>query len=166
VRFPRDATGVTLVRDQNATGDYILVKSSSESDLPGGCIASDGTRLNCANVGYGVGGIRKIWIANAIWQIAAHEFGHSLGMKHEQQRDDRASYVEETSGKTMADCLGSRDTGTLRSAYNYRSIMHYVLSDFPSGCSLNWFYGTPHSSWGNHTGLKQSDIDDLAAVYR
>ena len=78
--------------------------------------------------------------------IIAHELGHALGVKHEQSRTDRNTYVTINFGNISSTC-GSNGTSDctsnfnidnntgpwLYSPYDYDSVMHYGPTAFSTG---------------------------------
>lgn len=66
-----------------------------------------------------------------------HEFGHALGMQHEQSRSDRDSFVEilqENIKPAELHNFARRDTVNY-TPYDYYSIMHYGVCTFAANCS-------------------------------
>jgi Astacin (Peptidase family M12A) len=104
-----------------------------------------------------------------------HEFGHALGLWHEQSRPDRDQYVTILSGNIQDDkehnfeLKDDPDVARANGPYDFDSIMHYPLDAFsknkqptiavknPSGVNVNKI--------GLHTELSPGDILALADLY-
>ena len=61
--------------------------------------------------------------------VAAHEFGHVLGLLHEHQRYDRDQYIDILTADIPAEQLGAYERAPaesfMQSEYDFNSIMHY-----------------------------------------
>ena len=99
-----------------------------------------------------------------------HEMGHTIGLLHEHQRPDRASYI--TLNLANADLpnvpgnftLFSYDSQTL-GLYDYASVMHYGAFDF-SKAGLPVLESIPAGiPLSNNTGYSVGDIDTIERLY-
>lgn len=89
---------------------------------------------------------------------ALHELGHALGLKHEQQRPDRAKHVIISKHLALSQpIVSSIDT---RSAYDYHSIMHYNTQ---SGIQTRDHRN--QSFIGQRQRLSDGDIAELKRLY-
>ncbi len=83
-----------------------------------------------AQVGFR-GGEQKIWLADSSIERCSessitHEFGHALGLKHEQQRSDRDLFVSVHLPFVETNRLADYAKGSYAfGPYNYISLMHY-----------------------------------------
>jgi len=110
-----------------------------------------------------------------------HEIGHALGMAHEQSRPDRDEYVSIDFGNTAEDAQFkiSKNGDTAR-PYDILSLMHYGVGDFatdktkpvitvkPKGYEKYTSNPAEYSKYeiGSRIGLSQSDVDQLADMYK
>ncbi|KAJ9461173.1 Zinc metalloproteinase nas-39 [Diplonema papillatum] len=127
---------------------------------------SDGTGCN-SPLGLRPDGVNRInlrfdcGLGNAI-----HEIAHSLGLHHEQSRNDRDSYVAVDYGQVKQgythnfDKTGAygRDVGP----YDYASIMHYNPASFTIGSSPSIV--SPRQI-GQRDGLSEGDIAAIHFLY-
>jgi hypothetical protein len=99
-----------------------------------------------------------------------HEMGHTIGLLHEHQRPDRASYI--TLNLANADLplvpgdftLFTYDTQTM-GLYDYASVMHYASFDF-SKAGLPVLESIPAGiPLSNNTGYSAGDIDQVERLY-
>ena len=94
-----------------------------------------------------------------------HEIGHTVGLWHEHQREDRDEYLmvfDENLDKEHADQLWAEHPGT--GPYDYASTMHYS----PKGFSSSGAYvleTIPPGMAIPSAGLSQGDIDGVARLY-
>ncbi len=117
---------------QQGDSDWLLIQSANNNSS---WVGPQGTGAQTVNI--------TSWGSRA---IIAHEFGHALGIVHEQSRNDRDPYVtivtaniSSTCGSNgTADCSGNftKDSGTalyLYGPYDYDSVMHYGPASFSTG---------------------------------
>lgn len=104
------------------------------------------TGIGCGQSAVGMqGGVQDLVID--CWNESSttlHELGHALGMIHEQQRADRASYisvqdqgVERYCGEGTWIANFGIEGSVERSAYDFASIMHYASFDDGDGPGYN-----------------------------
>eukprot|EP01064_Diplonema_japonicum_P009321 TRINITY_DN167_c0_g1_i6.p1 TRINITY_DN167_c0_g1~~TRINITY_DN167_c0_g1_i6.p1 ORF type:complete len:1430 (+),score=464.76 TRINITY_DN167_c0_g1_i6:115-4290(+) len=95
-----------------------------------------------------------------------HELGHSLGLMHEQTRNDRDSYVFVDTAEIKPSELGqfSKTGAAGRSigAYDYGSIMHYGAFYFATGSSPSIVAPAPI---GQQVRLSAGDVDTIDFMY-
>jgi hypothetical protein len=113
--------------------------------------------------------------------IAMHEMGHTLGMAHEQARPDRDQFVKVHLDNTIQDEQFTINPGAdTKRPYDVLSLMHYGAGDFATDTSKPVIevkaagyakYTTDPSEYhkykiGNRVGLSQTDVDQLADMYK
>ena len=116
-------TNLRFVKRQPAQKDFVEVRNHSAE-----CRSSVGRKggkqtIGCAPFGFGVDAL-------------IHEFCHAVGMIHEHQRSDRNNFVQIikaniSAGKEHNFTINNRSRN--RTAYDYKSIMHYHSSAFSRG---------------------------------
>lgn len=112
---------VTAIRfvPRTSQGDYVRFKNST------GCSATVGHEGGAQNVNLAFG-CRNEW-------IIVHEMLHMLGLKHEQTRHDRNSFVQIQWDNILGDKKHNFETDDLAydyGPYDFDSLMHYGTFDF------------------------------------
>ncbi|MCC6659819.1 MAG: hypothetical protein IT437_02920 [Phycisphaerales bacterium] len=127
------------------------------------------SNVNSSCVGYG-GGFCTVNIAE--WYLKGtiiHEFGHSLGLHHEQKRTDRDQYVQVNMANTCNAGNNYTIAGTAFGPYDFESIMHYsrygwtrdggpVMTVLPAYAEWKYYCGDGDS-------LSNGDIWVLSEMY-
>ncbi|MCP3097558.1 M12 family metallopeptidase [Myxococcus sp. K15C18031901] len=98
-----------------------------------------------------------------------HEIGHTLGLWHEQSREDRNNFVtilfanveEGREHNFNQHILDGDDLGT----YDYNSMMHYGTHAFSANGQPTIQVLTPGVTIGQRTGLSSGDIDATHDLY-
>jgi hypothetical protein len=120
-----EGTAIRLVESTTA-GNRILV-------------SDDPDNIGCGTSFLGmVGGVQDLKISCWDNRTIVHEFGHALGASHEHQRADRGGFVTLNDRDGLQGAypgvwnanFGSRPGGSVNSAYDYASVMHYSSSGF------------------------------------
>lgn len=72
---------------------------------------------------------QNIWVGrNCGKEVILHELGHCIGLYHEHSRTDRDNFVTIHKENIRDDCIQDFnivDTGSIKTEYDYASIMHY-----------------------------------------
>ncbi|KAJ9460827.1 hypothetical protein DIPPA_63054, partial [Diplonema papillatum] len=146
-------TCIRFTECTSCSAPYIkFISDASSCNSPVGKIGSVPNQINLA-AACGTGAI-------------IHEIGHSLGLGHEQARNDRDEFVyvdftqvqtgmSQNFDKTGAD---GRDIGP----YDYGSIMHYGASGFTIGNKPTIIAPVPI---GQRTGLSDGDVEAIQFMY-
>ncbi len=114
---------------------YSIVRFHARTSEAGYILFQDPNDGSCkANVGYS-DSVRNVWLDDACGTgNAVHEIGHSLGLMHTHQRNDRDSHIiyypSRTTLPSQYEKLGSAGLDIGR--YDIRSIMHYGSYFFPN----------------------------------
>lgn len=128
VQIYLDRTGLRLVGSASAA-NRVLVREGSSGGAGGS-----------SQVGQ-VGGVQEIILTRTDLQAVLHEFGHALGLWHEQSRADRGGYIRILEGNIKDDfrsqyrLLDDPDLAHPDGPYDFASIMHYPALD--SGFAIN-----------------------------
>lgn len=129
----------------------------------GGCSSQVGRRHNAQDVTLGA----SCSAGNAI-----HEIGHTVGLWHEQSREDRDQFVTIVFANIAADMqhnfLQHIDDGDDLGAYDFGSIMHYPGTAFSTNgqATIVSKVALPAGVvMGQRTGLSPGDIAGVHAMY-
>lgn len=105
------------------------------------------------------------------WPRAVHEICHSVGLWHEQSREDRDNFVTIHFDNIQADQSHNFDQhitdGDDIGRYDYGSLMHYGRHDFAIDSTKDTITPKPNSNTpiGQRTGLSTGDIIAINALY-
>ena len=99
----------------------------------------------------------------------AHELGHTLGLWHEQSRDDRDEYIQ-VIWNNISDGHESNfnqhlTDGTSYGPYNYDSIMHYSAYAFSKNGEKTIVPLQDGVEIGQRNHISQGDFDAVKAIY-
>ncbi|WSY30192.1 M12 family metallopeptidase [Streptomyces sp. NBC_00887] len=133
--------------------------------MPGsGCSANVGRR----------GGLQRVTLGpNCSTGNAIHEIGHTLGLWHEQSREDRDQHVAIVFANIKPDMqhnfLQQIADGDDLGPYDFGSMMHYPATAFaidPTQPTIIPRVALPPGvTMGQRTGLSQGDIDGVHMMY-
>lgn len=100
---------------------------------------------------------------------AIHEIGHTVGLWHEQSREDRDLFVTikwQNIQNGMAAQFNQHITdGDDLGAYDYGSIMHYPRTAFSKNGQDTITPTDPNAQIGQRTGLSAGDLAGVRAMY-
>lgn len=114
-----------------------LVESSTAGNRI--LVSDDPANIGCGSSFEGmVGGVQDLKISCWNTRTLVHEFGHALGAAHEHQRGDRGAFVALADRDNLQGNhpgvwnanYAARSGGSVNSAYDYASVMHYAASGF------------------------------------
>ena len=126
----------------------------------GGCYSAVGRQGGRQEISLGTG----CTTGNAI-----HEMGHTVGLWHEQSREDRSQFIE----LHMENCLAGYEhnfdqhitDGDDLGAYDYGSIMHYPANAFSKNGQSTIIPKLAGVSIGQRLGLSAGDIAAVELMY-
>ena len=126
-----------------------------------------GTGLCRADVGM-VGGEQGIYVPPFGCSVATliHEIGHTVGLYHEHQRQDRDDHImvlEQNIDQRLRHNFSARHPGT--GPYDYASTMHYRTLSTASRNGQHMFETIPPGLHIPSSGLSEGDIDSVARLY-
>lgn len=149
--FNADFKGVIQWMPWSSTlGPYYVDILLDASNLSGQCESLVGYQ---ATAGQMMGGATNCTIGTLL-----HEMGHVIGLWHEHQRADRATYVNVNYGSVIKGSWGNfvilADDVQILSSYDYASVMQYipfafsrnggvVIESIPAGIPLAGYEGVP-----------------------
>ncbi|MEO7048810.1 MAG: M12 family metallopeptidase [Ferruginibacter sp.] len=160
-------TGI-ICKERTDEKDYIVIKcvKDNNSDKAGASVV--GRQRNGNNI---------LELINGSFTMGTvlHELMHALGVYHEQSRTDRDNYVNILWNNVREDSKYNfqvEGDGTVRSAYDYCSIMQYNTNAFAKDksqptivCKTNGAIVACPACIGNRASLSPMDIDGLDKLY-
>jgi hypothetical protein len=173
----RDRTRIAL-NELETVADLRFIPRASESNY----IYVQNGGGNSSFVGM-IGGAQALNMVSWSWRyIIEHEFLHALGVWHEQQRQDRETYVTIVSANIQSGFEGNFNirSGSVVGPFDFESIMLYDDCSFSTccpagstcGCSVACAtilaqpaYAAQQNLMGNRNYLSQGDKDGLVARY-
>jgi hypothetical protein len=174
-----DAAGAVNVMWVGATGPWKRNTLAGVSAHPGGALATarqSGSQLDLFFVD-DVQSLNVMWVgATGAWNgpaqfkvarflpgSVAHETGHAIGLLHEHQRPDSATFVTIVGGGPPD--YGPVASSTTIGAYDYDSIMHYPKKTNRPTLSVNPPGPPPGISVGQRTHLSTGDVASARYLY-
>lgn len=162
-------TGI-IFKERDGEEDYLVIK----------CVPDDKTgKAGSSEVGRQRNGSNILELINGNFTTGTvlHELMHALGVLHEQARDDRDNFIEIKWDNIKEDAKKNyqiEGNATIRSAYDYCSIMQYGSSSNGFAidpkkptivCKTNGMLTNCPDCMGNRTALTQMDLDGLDKLY-
>jgi hypothetical protein len=166
----------------NRTGIVFSPSSSASNRVQIHVLPSTDLRGGSSYVGMKGGEQDMKFQANASLGVVLHEFGHALGLWHEQGRADRDQHIQVLENNIVSDersqykLLDDPDMAQLSGPYDYKSIMHYPAynsfsvkdgngKELPQFNLVNPPAGLKLSDVGNQTDLTAGDALALGQMY-
>ena len=117
-----------------------------------------------------IGGKQELNVVSACgFGAVVHEFGHALGLWHEQSREDRNNFVRINTANIQAGQEHNFDqeisNGDDIGSYDYGSIMHYGRTAFGINGAETITPLTPNVTIGQRNGLSVGDIASINSMY-
>ena len=159
----KSKTSISLVESSpNNFNDYVSIELSNQN-----CVSD-------SEVGR-KGGKQVIHFSPCLsLRTVLHEFGHALGLWHEQARSDRNSYITVLKNNIIGDFqdqydITPSDAGFPDGPYDYGSVMHYGTGTFAKNGLPTFQLVNPKaydiSKIGTQNTLSQGDVLALNTLY-
>lgn len=153
-------TPIRLVpRDPAAHPDFVTIKATSDASIGGASEVGHGTGQRTIVINTGGSNVGTV----------IHEIGHTVGLWHEQSREDRDSYVTINAANIQAGKQSQFNQhiadGDDSGPYDYGSVMHYPKNAFSNGSGDTIVPKQPRVSIGQRTALSRGDIEAVFAMY-
>jgi hypothetical protein len=161
-------TGI-IFKERGGEKDYLVIK----------CVPDDATgKAGSSAVGRQRNGNNILELIKGKFTMGTvlHELMHTLGVLHEQSREDRDNFVEikwDNIKESAKHDFQIEDNATVRSAYDYCSVMEYPSqSSFAIDpakptivCKTNGMITDCPACMGNRVALTKMDLDGLDKLY-
>ena len=161
-------TGI-ICKERTSEEDYVVIKCVKDDGSGRAGASAVGRQRNGSNIlELTKGGFDKVTVL--------HELMHALGMYHEQSRPDRDNFIEikwDNVKEAAKFNFQIEDNGTIRSNYDYCSIMQYNTMAFAINqlqptivCKSDGVVVPCQSCMGTGATLSQMDLDGLNNLYQ